>query len=114
MKRLTKKSVPALVSVLLLSGLLLVSAEPALAKTKFFFGLNVGIPLAPYAVYPYPAPARVYYPPVYPHPAPARVHHRPVYQAYPPCAQVWTPGYYDFYGNWIFGYYQSVCPPYGY
>lgn len=115
MKRFTKRFVPALTAVLLLSGLLLVSAEPALAKTKFFFGLNVGIPVTPYPVYAYSPPAPVYYAPAYPHPARARVHHRPVYQAYPPpCAQVWTPGYYDPYGNWIFGYYQSVCSPYGY
>lgn len=114
MKRFTKRFVPGLIAVLLLSGLLLVPAEPVLAKMKFFFGLNVGIPVTPYPVYPYAAPARVYYPPVYPYSAPAPVHYSPVYRAYPPCAQVWTPGYYDFYGNWIFGYYQSVCPPYGY
>lgn len=110
MKRFTKRLVPALTAVLLLSGLLLVSAEPVLAKTKFFFGLNLGIPVTPYPVYAYSPPAPVYYP----HLAPVRGHHRPVYRAYPRCAQVWTPGYYDFYGNWIFGYYQSVCPPYGY
>lgn len=100
MKRFTKRLVPTLVGVLLLSGLLLVSAEPALAKTHFFFGLNIGVPVTPYPVYAYPSPAPVYYAPVY------RVH--------PPCARVWTPGYYDPYGNWIFGYYRPVCGPYGY
>lgn len=114
MKRFTKCPVPGLVSVLLLSSLLLVSAEPALAKTKFFFGLNVGVPITPYPVYAYPRPAPVYYAPAYPYPAPVRIYHGPAYRAYPPCAQVWTPGYYDPYGNWVFGHYQSVCPPYRY
>lgn len=114
MKRFTKRFVPGLIAVLLLSGLLLVPANPVLAKTHFFFGLNIGVPLAPYTVYPSPAPARVYYPPVHPYPAPVRVYYPPVYRAYPPCAQVWTPGYYDPYGNWIFGYYQYACTPYGY
>ncbi|MDE2180084.1 MAG: hypothetical protein KGJ40_04445 [candidate division NC10 bacterium] len=100
MKRFTKRLVPALVGVLLLSGLLLVSAEPVLAKTHFFFGLNIGVPVTPYPVYPYPAPAPVYY--------------APVYRAYPPCARVWAPGYYDPYGNWVFGYYRYACTPYGY
>lgn len=114
MKRFTKKLVPGLIGVLLLSSLLLVPANPVLAKTKFFFGLNIGVPVTPYPVYHYPARVRVYYPPVYPYPAPAHVYHRPVYRAYPPCAQVWTPGYYDPYGNWVFGYHRSVCSPYGY
>ena len=38
MKRFTKRFVPGLIGVLLLSSLLLVSAKPALAKTHFFFG----------------------------------------------------------------------------
>jgi hypothetical protein len=100
MKRFTKRLVPALVGVLLLSGLLFVSAEPVLAKTYFFFGLNIGVPITPYPVYPYPAPTPVYY--------------APVYRAYPPCARVWVPGYYDPYGNWVFGYYRYACAPYGY
>ncbi len=110
MNRFMKRLVPVLIAVLFSSSLLLVPAESVLAKTKFFFGLNVGVPVMPYPVYAYSPPAPVYYP----HPAPARVHHRPVYRAYPPCAQVWTPGYYDPYGNWIFDHYRSVCPPYGY
>ncbi|MDE2180425.1 MAG: hypothetical protein KGJ40_06215 [candidate division NC10 bacterium] len=100
MKKFTKRLVPVLVGVLLLSSLLLVPAQPALAKTHFFFGLNIGVPVTPYPVYPYPAPAPVYY--------------APVYRAYPPCARVWTPGYYDPYGNWVFGYYRYACTPYGY
>lgn len=95
-----KRFVPGLIAVLLLSGLLLVPAAPVLAKTHFFFGLNIGVPLAPYPVYPYPAPARVYYP--------------PVHRAYPPCARAWIPGYYDPYGNWVFGYRRYVCTPYDY
>jgi hypothetical protein len=111
MNRLIKRFVPGLIAVLLSSGLLLVSAEPVLAKTKFFFGLNTGVPLAPYSVYHYPARSRVYCLPVYPHPAPVRVCRQAVYRTYPPCAQVWTPGYYDPYGNWVFGYHRSVCSP---
>ncbi|MBZ0169470.1 hypothetical protein MELA_01351 [Candidatus Methylomirabilis lanthanidiphila] len=100
MKRLSKRWVFALFAVLFLSSLFLVSVEPALAKTKFFFGLNVGVPVTPYPVYAYHPPAPVYY--------------APVYLAYPPCARVWTPGYYDPHGNWVFGYHRHVCGPYGY
>ena len=42
----------------------------------------------PYAA-PYPPPG--YYPPG---------------SAYPGCVRVWVPGYYDPYGNWVFGYYR--------
>ena len=82
-----------------LTSLLLLSADPALARTHFFFGLHVGIPLGPYPVYTYPysAPVYIYYSPA------------PVYRAYPPCARVWVPGYYDAYGNWVFGYYRYEC-----
>lgn len=38
MKRFMGLFVPGLIAVLLLSGLLLASAEPALAKTHFLFG----------------------------------------------------------------------------
>jgi hypothetical protein len=109
-----KQFAPGLIAALVLSSLLLVSAEPVAAKTKFFFGLNVGVPMTPYPVYVYPHPAWVYAPPVYLYPAPAPVYYPPAYQAYPPCAQVWTPGYHDPYGNWIVGYYRPACPPYGY
>lgn len=104
MKRFTKKALSRLIVTLVLFSLLLVPAAPALARTNFFFGLNVGVPLGPYPVYgyPYPAPAYVYYPPA------------PVYRVYPPCAQVWVPGYYDPYGNWVVGSYQYACAPYGY
>jgi len=87
---------------LIVTSLLLVPAAPALARTHFFFGLNLGVPLAPYPAYSYP-----YAPPVYYAPA-------PYYRAYPPCAKVWAPGYYDAYGNWVFGYYRYDCSPYGY
>jgi hypothetical protein len=73
-----------------------------MARTRFFFGLNVGVPVAPYPVYTYPYPPRAYYPPA------------PYYRVYPPCARVWTPGYYDAYGNWVFGYYRYDCGNYGY
>lgn len=115
MEGFVRRRLPGLFVVLFLSGLLLGPAEPVLAKTKFFFGLNVGVPVMPYPVYAYAPPVPVYYAPVYRHPARAHIHPRRAYRAHPPCAQVWTPGYYDLYGNWIFGYYQqSVCPPYGY
>lgn len=29
--------------------------------------------------------------------------------AYPRCVRVWVPGYYDAYGNWVFGYYRYEC-----
>ncbi len=90
------------IGVLIVSTMLLVPADPALARTHFFFGLNLGIPLAPYPVYNYPYPPPAYYPSA------------PYYRAYPPCARVWTPGYYDAYGNWVFGYYRYDCTPYGY
>jgi len=91
------------IGVLVVASLLLVSADPALARTNFFFGLNLGVPVSPYPAYGYPYPPPGYYPP-----AP---YYRPVY---PPCARVWTPGYYDLYGNWVFGYYKYDCTYHGY
>ncbi len=87
------------IGTLVLSSLLLLPADPAVARTQVFFGLNVGVPLGPYPVYayPYPLPVYVYYPPT------------PVYRAYPPCVRVWVPGYYDPYGNWVFGYDRYQC-----
>ena len=102
--KVAKRSLAALViGALLLTGLLLLAADPASARTSFHFGLNMGVPLAPYPgyMYPYPPP-HAYYPPV------------PYYGAYPSCARVWTPGYYDGYGNWVFGYYRYDCGYYGY
>jgi len=99
-----KRSLAALViGALLLTGLLLLAADPASARTNFHFGLNLGVPLTPYHgyVYPYPPP-QAYYPPA------------PYYPAYPPCARVWVPGYYDGYGNGVFGYYRYDCGYYGY
>jgi len=90
------------IGALIVSTMLLVPADPALARTHFFFGLNLGVPLAPYPVYNYPYPPPAYYPSA------------PYYRAYPPCARVWVPGYYDAYGNWVFGYYRYDCAPYGY
>lgn len=90
------------IGALIAISLLLLPADPALARTHFFFGLNLGVPLGPYPVYGYPYPPPVYYPPV------------PYARVYPPCARVWTPGYYDPYGNWVFGYYRYDCGYYGY
>jgi len=92
------------IGILVVAGLLLVRPDPALARTNFFFGLNLGVPVAPYPVYAYPYPPPPYY----------RYQPAPYYQVYPPCARVWTPGYYDAYGNWAFGYYRYDCNHYGY
>ncbi len=100
MKRILALGVMA---TLVATSVLLIPADPALARTHFFFGLNLGVPLAPYPAYSYPYPPPPYY---YP-PAPA-------YRVYPPCARVWVPGYYDAYGNWVFGYYRYDCDSYGY
>ncbi len=102
MKKLSRGFALGVIGTLVLTSLLLIPAEPALARTNFFFGLNLGVPLASYPVYSYSYPPPVYYPPP------------PVYRVYPPCARVWTPGYYDAYGNWVFGYYRYDCTPYGY
>jgi len=90
------------IATLALTGLVLVPADPALARTNFFFGLNLRVPVAPYPAYAYPYPPPGYYPPA------------PYYRVYPPCVRVWTPGYYDGYGNWVFGYYRYDCNHYGY
>jgi hypothetical protein len=102
--KVAKRSLAVLViGVLLVTGLLLLAAGPASARAHFSFGLNLAVPLAPYPAYVYP-----YYPPPM-HYAPA-----PYYGGYPPCARVWVPGYYDGYGNWVFGYYRYDCGYYGY
>lgn len=96
----TKRSVVAIAVAVFVVASLLVPADPALAKTKFHFDFLLGGPLTPYPAYVYPYyPAPVYYPPVR-------------YRAYPPCAQVFVPGYYDPYGNWIFGYFRYECGGY--
>lgn len=102
MKDAKKSLAVGVIGALVVTSLLLLPADPALARTHFFFGLNVGVPLAPYPAYVYPYPYPVYYPPV------------PYYRVYPPCARVWVPGYYDGYGNWVFGYYRYDCGYYGY
>ena len=103
MKKTKRMLALGVIATLVATSLLLLPADPALARGHFFFGLNLGVPLAPYPVYNYPYPPQGYY---YP-PAPA-------YQVYPPCARVWVPGYYDGYGNWVFGYYRYYCGSYGY
>jgi hypothetical protein len=58
--------IPGVVGALLVTGLLLFSPRPAQAGADVFFGLTIGIPLAPYSVYApaYAPPAVVYaYPP---------------------------------------------------
>ena len=102
--KITKRSLAALViGALLLTGLLGLAPDSTSARTNFHFGLNMGIPMAPYPGYAYPyPPPNAYYPPV------------PHYPAYPPCARIFIPGYYDGYGNWVFGYYRYDCGYYGY
>ncbi|CBE68510.1 MAG: hypothetical protein F9K13_03220 [Candidatus Methylomirabilis oxygeniifera] len=103
--KIAKRSVAALViGTLLVTSLFLLAADPASARTNFHFGLNLGVPLTPYPGYGY----------MYPYPPPVRYAPHPYYRAYPPCARVWIPGYYDSYGNWVFGYYQYDCGYYGY
>jgi len=102
MKQTKRMVVLGAIGALIAISLLLLPADPALARTHFFFGLNVGVPLGPYPVYGYPYAPPVYYPPV------------PYSRVYPPCPRVWTPGYYDPYGNWVFGYYRYDCGYYGY
>lgn len=106
--KLMKSVAPlGLIGTLLVTSLLFPSAA-ALARTHFFFGLGVGVPLGPYPVYPYPYlyPYPYGYPYAYPYPPP--VYH-PYGTAYPRCVRVWVPGYYDAYGNWVFGYYRYEC-----
>ena len=63
------------IGALILTSLILISADPALARTHFSFGLNLSVPLGPYPgywypyPYPYPYPAPGYYPqaPAYPY-----------------------------------------------
>ncbi len=59
-------------------------------------------PAGPPAPYYYPGPydPRAFYPPPYYPYSP---------NAFYPCPRVWTPGYYDAYGNWVFGYYRYQC-----
>lgn|SRR5574337_839761 len=98
-----KRGLAALaIGAVLVTGLLVVTADPAAARTHFSFGLNLAVPLTPYPAYVYPYPPPVPYQPY------------PYYGAYPPCARVWVPGYYDGYGNWVFGYYRYDCGYYGY
>jgi hypothetical protein len=101
-----KRGLVAATLALLVMASLLLPADLVLAKTKFHFDFNLGVPVAPYYgygyMYPY-LPPRAYYPPVSYHPA------------YPPCMRIWVPGYYDdVYGNWIFGHYRDECGYYGY
>ncbi len=103
MKHVKRILALGVMATLVVTSVLLIPTAPALAKTHFVFGLNLGVPLAPYPAYGYPYPPPPYY---YP-PAPA-------YPVYPPCARVWVPGYYDAYGNWVFGYYRYDCDSYGY
>ena len=102
MKMVKRLLVIGALATLAVTGLVLVPADSALARTSFHFGLNLGVPVGPYPGYAYPYPPPGYY------------RTPPYYQVYPPCVRVWTPGYYDAYGNWVFGYYRYDCNHYGY
>lgn len=102
MKALRRSVAVLVIGTLLATGFILVAANSASARTNFSFGVHVGVPLAPYPAYAYPYPPPVHYAPI------------PHYRVYPPCARVWIPGYYDGYGNWVFGYYRYDCGYYGY
>ena len=100
MKQTRRMMASGVIGILIATSLLLLPAEPALARPHFSFWLNFGVPVAPYPAYTYPGP--VHYVPA------------PVYGVYPPCARVWVPGCNDAYGNWVFGYYRYDCNTYGY
>ncbi len=105
--KMAKRTVAALmIGTLLATGFLFLAADPASARTHFSFGLQLGVPITPYPAYAYPYP--------YPYPPPVHYAPMPYYNVYPPCARVWVPGYYDGYGNWVFGYYRYDCGYYGY
>jgi len=81
-----------MVGILMVTGLLLVPAQPALAGADVFFGLTIGVPLAPYPVYaPVYAPPSVIY--AYP-PAP------PVVVVAPRYHYVYGPPYGKAHGYW--------------
>ncbi len=90
--------------------LLLLPAARAQARTDFSFGLTLGVPLDPYPAYPYPYAYPYAYPYGFPYVAPyPPPGYYPPGSAYPRCVRVWVPGYYDAYGNWVFGYYRYEC-----
>ncbi len=99
----------------LLAGIILVSwvlgavipvAETAAQVPGVWGGPGVAPPTAPAppVAPPYPGPydPRAFYPPSYYYP-----YYPPSY--FYPCPRVWVPGYYDAYGNWVFGYYRYQC-----
>ena len=77
-------------------------AETAAQVPGVWGGPGVAPPTAPAPPgtppYPWPYDPRAFYPPPYSPPS-----------YFYPCARVWVPGYYDAYGNWVFGYYRYQC-----
>lgn len=78
MAKTTRVLTLGVIGALILTSLILIPAGPALARTHFSFGLNLGVPLGPYPGYWYPYP----YPYPYPTPYPAPGYYSPV-PAYP-------------------------------
>ena len=111
--KIKRTLVLGVIGTLVAASLLLVPADPALARTNYSFGFNFNVPLGIYPMYGYPYQAPMYYPQV-PYRQVPMYYPQVPYQMYPPCARVWTPGYYDAYGNWVFGYYRYACNHYGY
>ncbi|MDE2059138.1 MAG: PEGA domain-containing protein [candidate division NC10 bacterium] len=74
MIKTTRVHTLGVIAALILTSLIVIPVGPALARTHFSFGLNLGVPLGPYPGYwyPYPYPYAIPYPPpgYYP-PAPA-------------------------------------------
>ena len=97
---------PCLVAAIILAswglGAVVSTRETAAQPPGVWGGPGVAPPSAPAPPYSYPRPydPRAFYPPpYYPYPP----------NAFYPCPRVWVPGYYDGYGNWVFGYYQYQC-----
>jgi hypothetical protein len=88
MTKITRVLTLGVIGALILTSLIVIPTGPALARTHFSFGLNLGVPLGPYPGYwyPYPYPYAIPYPPpgYYP-PAPAYPAPYPApYEAPPP------------------------------
>ena len=78
-------------------GAVIPIAETAAQVPGVWGGPGIAPPTAPAPPVMLYDPRAFYPPPYYP----------PNY--FYPCVRVWVPGYYDAYGNWVFGYYRYQC-----